>query len=100
MFFIVKDIVQDWILGLKKGVDDYLIKFFNLEELFLCVNNLIKWMSKSFDNMLEEYEFGGNWVNFVIYEVKGNFGYFILIKKEVMLLKLFVDCRGEVVLWQ
>lgn len=97
MFLTAKDTAQDRISGLKKGADDYLTKPFNLEELLLRVNNLIKRTSKSPENTPEEYEFGDNWVNFATYEAKGNPGHFTLTKKEAMLLKLLVDRKGEVV---
>lgn len=92
-----KDAAQDRITGLKKGADDYLTKPFNLEELLLRVQNLIKRTSKNPDNSLEEYSFSGNTVNFATYEAAGNPGEFTLTKKEAMLLKLLVDRRGEVV---
>ena len=97
MFLTAKDSAQDRISGLKKGADDYLTKPFNLEELLLRVNNLIKRTSKSPENTPDEYLFGENWANFATYEAKGNPGLFTLTKKEAMLLKLLVDRKGEVV---
>ena len=97
MFLTAKDAAQDRIAGLKKGADDYLTKPFNLEELLLRVQILIKRTSKSPDNTPDEYSFNNNWVNFATFEAKGNPGSFTLTKKEAMLLKLLVDRRGEVV---
>ena len=97
IFLTAKDTPMDRINGLKKGADDYLTKPFNLEELLLRVNNLIKRTSKSPDNTPEIFEFGNNKVNFATYEAKGNSGIFTLTKKEAMLLKLLVDRRNEVV---
>jgi len=97
IFLTAKDAAQDRITGLKKGADDYLTKPFNLEELLLRVQNLIKRTSKSPDNTPDEYSFSGNSVNFATYEAEGNPGAFTLTKKEAMLLKLLVDRRGEVV---
>ncbi|MCG8332380.1 MAG: response regulator transcription factor [Chitinophagales bacterium] len=97
MFLTAKDAAQDRIAGLKKGADDYLTKPFNLEELLLRVQILIKRTSKSPDNTPDEYSFNDNWVNFATFEAKGNPGSFTLTKKEAMLLKLLVDRRGEVV---
>lgn len=97
IFLTAKDTALDRITGLKKGADDYLTKPFNLEELLLRVQNLIKRTSKSPENTPEVYEFGDNKVNFATYEAEGNPGEFSLTKKEAMLLKLLVDRRGEVV---
>jgi len=92
-----KDAAMDRIKGLKKGADDYLTKPFNLEELLLRVQKLIKRTSKAPANTPELYEFGDNHINFVTFEAKGNPGEFTLTKKEAMLLKLLIDRKNEVV---
>ena len=97
IFLTAKDAAQDRITGLKKGADDYLTKPFNLEELLLRVQNLIKRTSKSPEVTPDEYTFNNNWVNFATYEAQGNPGKFSLTKKEAMLLKLLIDRKGEVV---
>lgn len=97
IFLTAKDTAPDRISGLKRGADDYLTKPFNLEELLLRVNNLIRRTSKSPANTPEIYEFGKNQVNFATYEAMGNQGEFVLTKKEAMLLKLLIDRRNEVV---
>ena len=56
----------DRVLGLKKGADDYLTKPFNLEELLLRVNKLIKkseLLSKK-QPLPDVYEFGKNKIDF------------------------------------
>ncbi len=97
IFLTAKDAAPDRITGLKKGADDYLTKPFNLEELLLRVQNLIKRSSKSPENTPEIYQFGENEVNFRTYEAQGNQGGFNLTKKEAMLLKLLIDRKNEVV---
>lgn len=88
---------QDRVAGLKKGADDYLTKPFNLEELLLRVQNLLRRSGKKTDIELESYEFGENKVNFATYEAIGNPGAFTLTKKEAMLLKLLIERKNEVV---
>ena len=92
-----KDAALDRITGLKKGADDYLTKPFNLEELLLRVQKLIKRTSKSPANTPELYNFGDNEINFFTFEAKSNGNSFTLTKKEAMLLKLLIDRKNEVV---
>ena len=97
IFLTAKDASVDRITGLKKGADDYLTKPFNLEELLLRVQNLLRRTAKSPENSPEVYDFGQNSINFLTYEARGNDGSFNLTKKEAMLLKLLIDRRNEVV---
>lgn len=90
----------DRVLGLKKGADDYLIKPFNLEELFLRIQKLIdknKRISQG-SSLGDSYEFGGNLIDFKAQQAKNYNGELIeLSKKEVMLLKLLIENKNEVV---
>lgn len=97
IFLTAKDTAPDRITGLKMGADDYLTKPFNLEELLLRVNNLIKRSSKAPGNTPEIYSFGENEINFRTYEAKSVSGELNLTKKEAMLLKLLIDRKNEVV---
>ncbi len=97
VFLTAKDAASDKITGLKKGADDYITKPFNLEELLLRIQILLKRSQSQTSNSIESFEFGENSANFKTYEAKGNKGDFKLTKKEAMLLKLLIERRGEVV---
>ena len=97
IFLTAKDTPQDRVAGLKKGADDYLTKPFNLEELLLRVQNLLKRSNKQAAEESETFKFGNNDVNFSTFEAKGNQGDFTMTKKEAMLLKLLVERKNEVV---
>lgn len=92
-----KDTSEDRITGLKLGADDYLTKPFNLEELLLRVQNLLKRSSEENAKNLETYCFAQNEINFITYHAIGTQGPFNLTKKEVLLLKLLIDRENEVV---
>lgn len=100
LFLSAKNTVEDRVLGLKKGGDDYLVKPFNLEELILRVDKLISRNKATLhDNKqaINEYSFGGNYANFISYDAKGTNGDFKLTKKEALLLKLLIENKDEVV---
>ena len=99
LFLTAKDSSQDKVTGLKIGADDYITKPFNLEELLLRVRVLVRHSLKGSkqDSEVTTHKFGDNSINYVTYEAKGVNGPVQLTKKEVMLMKLLIERKGEVV---
>lgn len=91
----------DRIHGLKAGADDYLVKPFNLEELLLRIQILVKKGEKLRQNRSEvddQFHFGNNSINFTTYEFKGvNDQNGQLTAREIQLLKLLIERKNEVV---
>src|SRR6185295_12077133 len=100
LFLSAKNAHEDKIMGLKRGADDYMTKPFNLEEFLLRVKALIKrGMNKEEKAVMSDvFRFNGYEVNFLTYEIVGkNKKKIRLTKKEILLLKLLIERRNEVV---
>lgn len=90
----------DRVSGLRRGADDYLTKPFNLEELLLRVDKLIEKNRKLKDktSVSDLFEFGGNKIDFKAQlAVNLRAETIALSKKEIMLLKLMIEYKNEVV---
>jgi len=91
---------EDRVTGLRKGADDYLTKPFNLEELLLRVQKLIRKNKQLQDKSTigDTYSFGGHIIDFKAQEATTAAGEKLqLSKKEAMLLKLLIENKNEVV---
>jgi two-component system, OmpR family, alkaline phosphatase synthesis response regulator PhoP len=100
LFLSAKSSPAERVQGLKKGGDDYMTKPFNLEELLIRVEKLLRKSEKinHKGTLPDEYLFGGNKIEFNSYTCVTHTGEEMpLTKKETMLLKLLVENKGEVV---
>lgn len=100
IFLTAKGASDERIQGLKLGADDYLSKPFNLEELLLRINSLIRRGAASQEEKSEvnTYRFDKCEINFLTYDIVDRTGAkFPLPKREIQLLKLLIDRKNEVV---
>lgn len=101
LFLSAKNTAADRVLGLKKGGDDYMTKPFDLEELLIRVKKLIEKNNRIQQHTESKasgiYKFGANWINFESYEAHGISGKIDLTKKEILLMKLLIENKNQVV---
>jgi len=89
----------DRIEGLRAGADDYLNKPFEMEELLLRVEGMLRrrsWYSEMPDEKTV-YSWGNNSVDFEKMEGTSENKTFPLTVKECMIMKLLIHRRGQVV---
>ncbi len=92
---------DDKVKGLSYGVDDYMVKPFNLEEFLLRVERLLTRVSWSQGkkglerSWPDTYVFGGNIIDFDTFTARCKQGEIVLTDQEVRLLKLFIANRGR-----
>lgn len=96
--------VEDKVKGLEYGVDDYLVKPFELEEFLLRIERLLtrlSWYSDTtetsdarFGSVAETYVFGNNRLDFKRAIAHCRKGEIQLTEQEVKVLKLFILYRG------
>lgn len=99
LFLTAKHSSADRVMGLKLGGDDYLTKPFNLEELLLRVQKLLKRSTRESDNRtVNNYKLGDIQINFseMIFS-KPDSSTVNLTKKENALLRLLIERKNEVV---
>ena len=100
MFLTAKNTGPERVEGLKLGADDYLSKPFHLEELLLRVSKLIVRKDHRQTSLatFDEFKFGPCQVNFKTYQIVDKDGEErTLSKKEIMLIKLLIQKKDEVV---
>lgn len=96
IFLTAKSLSSDKITGLKLGADDYITKPFELEELLLRINNVLKRHLKEEQPQL--FKFGGHEINFETYVINSAYhGQQNISKREIALLKLLIDHKNKVV---
>lgn len=101
LFLTAKATGEDKVKGLRIGADDYITKPFNLEEFLLRVQILLRRSLKKENGIrsigTENFSFGKNSINFATFEGIGPAGNVTLSKREIELLKLLIEKKGEVV---
>lgn len=95
IFLTAKNLSSEKITGLKLGADDYITKPFELEELLLRINNVIKRNSKTESSI---FAFGNCSINFETFEIKDVKAQTQTIsKREIGLLKLLTKNANKVI---
>ncbi len=97
LFLTAKSSVEDRVFGLKIGGDDYLTKPFNLDEFLLRVQALLKRGNTTAELNIDRFQFENCVIDFsafTITDIKGK--QHQLSKREMKLLRLFVERRNEV----
>jgi DNA-binding response OmpR family regulator len=99
LMLTAKSTKKDKEIGFEAGADDYLTKPFHLPELLLRVKGILRrweWYKDPVHDQ-EIFRFGEMWINFGTGKANGVDGEFYLTTKEVLVMKLLVVKKGDVV---
>lgn len=90
---------SDRIEGLKSGADDYMGKPFEMDELLLRIEGMLKRSSwyERFPRDSSVFQWAENAINFQTLQGRHGKSTFVLGQREGMILKLLVEKEGEVV---
>jgi DNA-binding response OmpR family regulator len=88
--------VADRVEGLQTGADDYLVKPFDSDELLARVAALLRRVHKATLTPVMRFAFGQVEVDFAASQVRRDGALVALAAKELQLLRLLVDHRGQV----
>ncbi len=99
LMLTAKSTKKDKEIGFEAGADDYLTKPFHLPELLLHVKGILRrweWYKDPVHDQ-EIFRFGEMWINFGTGKANGVDGEFYLTTKEVLVMNLLVEKKGDVV---
>ena len=99
LMLTAKSTKKDKEIGFEAGADDYLTKPFHLPELLLRVKGILRrweWYKDPVHDQ-EIFRFGEMWINFGTGKASGVDGEFYLTTKEVLVMKLLVVKKGDIV---
>lgn len=95
LMLTAKGMVDDRVRGLDSGADDYLVKPFSLKELLARVRALVRRSERR--EVEEPVQVGEVTIDLKARVCRGEGGSAELNEKEVGILRLLLECRGEVV---
>jgi len=96
IFLTARGEVNDRILGLDLGADDYIVKPFFMKELILRINALLR-RAYAIGSNEEGFSLGSRYVNYSTASVKYGDTQLPLTAKELILLKKLYENRGRIV---
>lgn len=89
-----KELVEDKVLALDLGADDYLTKPFSSSELLARIRSLLR---RKNTNIINNLTYGDIILDEDTYTMKNNKGEFILGKKEYQIIKLLLENKNNII---